>query len=246
MMMKVKNMSEMKNEITFIVPCYNEEEYIRDCIRSIKRAASNIQYEIIVVDNNCTDNTSDIARDEGVIVLTEERKGVVFARQTGYENAKYDLIANIDADSRIPENWVDIALKHIRSEKVAAVTGPLVYDDASIRLRIATRIYYYLAYFSNLFIGVFLQGGNCLIKKKYLDELNGYDTSIAFYGEDTMTAKRLYKYGKIKFVMNLNLYSSSRRLQKQGVMKTTWLYLINYFYVTFRNKSYSNDYKDFR
>jgi glycosyltransferase involved in cell wall biosynthesis len=232
--------------ISFIVPCYNEEQYIRDCIKSIKKAASNIDYEIIVIDNNCTDNTSEIARDEDVIVVTEDRKGVVFARQTGYENAKYDLIANIDADSRIPENWVDIALKNIQHEDVAAVTGPLVYDDASIWLRIATRFYYYVAYISNLFIGVFLQGGNCLIKKKYLDELDGYDTTIAFYGEDTMTAKRLYKYGKIKLLMNLNLYSSSRRLQKQGVFKTTWLYLINYFYVTFKNKSYSNDYKDFR
>jgi glycosyltransferase involved in cell wall biosynthesis len=232
--------------ISFIIPCYNEEDYIRDCIESIKKAASNIDYEIIVVDNNCTDNTSDIARNEGVIVLTEERKGVVFARQTGYENAKYDLIANIDADSRLPEYWVNIALKNIQPENVAAVTGPLVYDDGSVWLRIATRFYYYIAYISNLFVGVFLQGGNCLIKKKYLDELNGYDTSIAFYGEDTMTAKRLYEYGKIKLVMNLNLYSSSRRLQKQGVFKTTWLYLINYLYVTFRNKSYSNDYKDFR
>ena len=232
--------------ISFIVPCYNEEQYIRDCIKSIKKAASNIDYEIIVVDNNCTDNTSEIARDEDVIVVTEDRKGVVFARQTGYENAKYDLIANIDADSRIPENWVDVALKNIQPEDVAAVTGPLVYDDASIWLRIATRFYYYVAYISNFFIGVVLQGGNCLIKKKYLDELDGYDTTIAFYGEDTMTAKRLYKYGKIKLLMNLNLYSSSRRLQKQGVFKTTWLYLINYFYVTFKNKSYSNDYKDFR
>jgi glycosyltransferase involved in cell wall biosynthesis len=232
--------------ISFIVPCYNEEQYIRDCIKSIKKAASNINYEIIVIDNNCTDNTSEIARDEDVIVVTEDRKGVVFARQTGYENAKYDLIANIDADSRIPENWVDVALKNIQPEDVAAVTGPLVYDDASIWLRIATRFYYYVAYISNFFIGVFLQGGNCLIKKKYLDELDGYDTTIAFYGEDTMTAKRLYKYGKIKLLMNLNLYSSSRRLQKQGVFKTTWLYLINYFYVTFKNKSYSNDYKDFR
>lgn len=232
--------------ISFIIPCYNEENYIRDCIKSIKKASSNIDYEIIVVDNNCTDNTSNIARDEDVIVVTEERKGVVFARQTGYENAKYDLIANIDADSRIPENWVDVALKNIQSENIAAVTGPLVYDDASIWLRIATRFYYYIAYISNLFIGVFLQGGNCLIKKKYLDELNGYDTTIAFYGEDTMTAKRLYKYGKIKLVMNLNLYSSSRRLQKQGVLKTTWLYMINYLYITFKNKSYTKDYKDFR
>ena len=95
--------------ISFVIPCYNEEKYIKDCIRSIKEEASKslLSYEIIVVDNNCTDNTADIAFQEGVIVVPENQKGVVFARQKGYEIAMYDLIANIDADSRLCEGWVE-------------------------------------------------------------------------------------------------------------------------------------------
>jgi GT2 family glycosyltransferase len=113
-------------------------------------------------------------------------------------------------------------------------------------MSIMTKVYYYLAWFSNNYIGVFLQGGNALIKKSALDKVNGYDTSIAFYGEDTMTAKRLNQFGEIKFAMKLKLHSSPRRLKDQGVFKTTWLYLSNYFSVTFSNKSTTNDYKDFR
>jgi hypothetical protein len=93
---------------------------------------------------------------------------------------------------------------------------------------------------------VFVQGGNCLIRKDILDKANGYDTSIAFYGEDTMTAKRLHQFGKIKFVMKLRLHSSPRRLKEQGIINTSWLYISNYFSVTFKNKSATNDYKDFR
>jgi glycosyltransferase involved in cell wall biosynthesis len=233
--------------ISFVIPCYNEEKYIKDCIQSIKEEASCLLcYEIIVVDNNCTDNTASIAFQEGAIVVPENQKGVVFARQKGYEIAMYDLIANIDADSRLCKGWIETALDQINKADVVAVTGPLVYDDVSKTMTIMTKMYYYLAWFSNNYIGVFLQGGNALIKKSALDKVNGYDTSIAFYGEDTMTAKRLQEFGEIKFTMKLKLHSSPRRLKDQGVLKTTWLYLSNYFSVTFKNKSTTNDYKDFR
>lgn len=233
--------------ISFIIPCYNEEKYIRDCILSIKRETQHLPfYEIIVVDNNCTDATSWIATQENVVVVSEKQKGVVFARQKGYKVAKYDLIANIDADSRLSEGWVVTALKNIDNPEVVAVTGPLTYDNISFSLAILVKFYYYLAWFSNNFIGVFLQGGNSLIKKSALDMVDGYDTSIHFYGEDTMTAKRLNPFGKIKFVMQLNLHSSPRRLKDQGIISTTWLYLKNYFFVTFKNRASTNEYKDFR
>lgn len=232
--------------ISFIIPCYNEEDHIRDCIRSIKKEAELIPYEIIVVDNNCTDNTAYIAIEEGAILIKESRKGVVFARQAGYENAKYGLIANIDADSKLFSGWIWAAMKHISQPDVVAVTGPLMYDNASLALRIMTNIYYWFALQSNKYVGVFLQGGNSLIKKSALDKVNGYDLSIAFYGEDTMTAKRIEPFGKIIFEPKLFIYSSPRRLEEQGVLSTAWLYLTNYFSVTFKGKSTTNDYKDFR
>ncbi len=234
-------------EISFIIPCYNEEKYIRDCIQSIKKEAAFLKdYEIIVVDNNCTDNTALIAKQEGAIVVFEDKKGVVFARQKGYEASKYGLIANIDADSRLSDGWVLTALSNIKNPKIAAITGPLVYDNVSNSLRILTKVYYYLAWVSNNTIGVFLQGGNSLIRKSALDQANGYDVSIAFYGEDTMTAKRLEPYGDIKFIMKLKLHSSPRRLKDQGVITTTWLYLKNYLSVTFKDKATTSGYKDFR
>ena len=232
--------------ISFIIPCYNEQDYIKECIQSIKREAKWIPHEIIVVDNNCTDNTVYIAIQEGAIVVTEKQKGVVFARQSGYEHAKYSLIANIDADSRLFPGWIWIAMEHISQPDVVAVTGPIIYDGASLALRVLTRIYYWFALQSNKYIGVFLQGGNCLIRKSALDLVGGYDRSIAFYGEDTMTAKRLEQSGKIVFEPGLFIYSSPRRLKDQGIISTTWLYLTNYFSVTFKNKSTTDDYKDFR
>lgn len=232
--------------ISFIIPCYNEEEHIKACIRSIRKIVWYVPYEIIVVDNNCTDRTAEIAEEESVRVIKEIRKGVVFARQAGYEAARGWLIANIDADSEITENWIWEALSSLSKDDVVAVTGPLRYKDSSFTLNLMVKLYYLLAKFSNDHIGVFLQGGNCIIKKSALDKVGGYDTNIAFYGEDTMTAKRIQHLGKIVFNSYMITETSPRRLEEQGVIKTTWLYLTNYFSVTFKNKSTTNDYKDFR
>jgi glycosyltransferase involved in cell wall biosynthesis len=232
--------------ISFIIPCYNEEAHIKDCIRAIRKHVWYVPYEIIVVDNNCTDKTAEIAELESAFVIKETRKGVVHARQAGYEAATGRLIANIDADSKITDGWVWEALSCLSNDNVVAVSGPLEYDGTRFSLKVMTKLYYLLAKVSNDHIGVFLQGGNCMIKKKALDDVGGYDTSIAFYGEDTMTAKRIQHLGKIVFNMYMITTTSPRRLEEQGVLKTTWLYLTNYFSVTFKNKSTTNDYKDFR
>ena len=232
--------------ISFIIPCYNEEAHIKDCIRSIRKHVWYIPYEIIVVDNNCTDKTVEIAESEQAFVIKEPRKGVVFARQAGYEAAKGFLIANIDADSKIIDGWIWEALSRLSNDDVVAVTGPLEYEGAGFGLRIMTKLYYLIAKLSNDYVGVFLQGGNAMIKKSALDKVGGYDLNIAFYGEDTMTAKRIQHLGKIVFNMYMITTTSPRRLKEQGVIKTTWMYLTNYFSVTFKNKSTTNDYKDYR
>jgi glycosyltransferase involved in cell wall biosynthesis len=232
--------------ISFIIPCYNEEKHIKDCIRSIRKNVWYLPYEIIVVDNNCTDKTAKIAEKEQAFVIKETRKGVVFARQAGYQAARGRLIANIDADSKITSAWLWEALSGLSDDNVVAVTGPLEYEDVSSSLRMMTKLYYALAKISNDHIGVFLQGGNAIIRKSALDEVGGYDTSIAFYGEDTMTAKRIQHLGKIVFNPRMITTTSPRRLKEQGLIKTSWLYISNYFSVTFKNKSATKDYKDFR
>lgn len=236
------------NGVSFIIPCFNEEKNIARCIIAIAEEihAARINAEIIVVDNNCTDKTAEIAKSLGALVVQESTKGVVWARQKGYLTAKYDLVANIDADSFVSPGWLRTALIEIEDERIAALTGPLNFYDASYWVRASTKLYYLGAYISNKYIGYTIQGGNCIIKKEYLDICGGYDTSIEFYGEDTMTAKRLGKLGRVKFVFDMEIDSSARRLKQQGVFNTTWHYLINYFSIVFKGTPLTKKYKDYR
>src|SRR5215470_379454 len=130
--------------ITFIIPAFNEEKLIPFAISSIRAemAGRPNEHEILVVDNASTDRTAQVALEQGARVVQERRRGIVAARQAGYRHAKYDLLANIDADNTLPAGWLDRALAALDPATVV-VTGPLVYPEFSRPLRILTRVFYF-------------------------------------------------------------------------------------------------------
>ena len=95
------------NRISIIIPAYNEARTLPACLDAIARQ-SVPPYEVIVVDNNSSDETATIARSYPFVrVVPEARQGVVFARSTGFDAARGSVIARIDADTRVPADWVE-------------------------------------------------------------------------------------------------------------------------------------------
>lgn len=233
--------------ITFIIPALNEEKLIAFAIRSIRAemAGRPNEYEILVVDNASTDRTAEVALEQGAHVVQELRRGIVTARQAGYRHAKYELLANIDADNTIPAGWLDRALAALDPATVV-VTGPLVYPEFSLPLQILTRVFYFLGRLSHHTLGTMVQGGNFIVRKAALDAVEGYNTEIAFFGEDTDFAVRIAKVGNVKLVPKMWVYSSARRFQVEGIVLTTWRYILNYLTVTFRGKPVTTEYQDIR
>jgi glycosyltransferase involved in cell wall biosynthesis len=233
--------------VTFIIPAFNEEKLIPFAIRSIRGEMTGRpnEYEIIVVDNASTDRTAEVASEQGARVVQELRRGIVAARQAGYRHAKYDLLANIDADNTIPAGWLDKALSALDPPAVV-VTGPLVYPEFSRPLQIFTRVFYFLGRLSHHILGTMVQGGNFIVRKSALDAVGGYNTEIIFFGEDTDFAVRIAKVGNVKVVPKMWAYSSARRFQVEGVVLTTWRYILNYLTVTFLGKPATTKYQDIR
>jgi GT2 family glycosyltransferase len=186
-----------------------------------------------------------MALEQGVRVVQEPKRGIVTARQAGYRHARYDLLANIDADNTIPAGWLDNALAALDPATVV-VTGPLVYPEFSRPLQIFTRVFYVLGRLSHHALGTMVQGGNFIVRKSALDAVGGYNTEIAFFGEDTDFAVRIAKVGKVKLVPKMWVYSSTRRFQVEGVVLTTWRYILNYLTVTFLGKPVTTEYQDIR
>ena len=87
-------------EIGILIPCYNEELTIKATIEDFKNNVADC--DIIVCDNNSSDNTLRIALDCGAVVITENRQGKGFAMKSLFEYAKdkcYDITIMVDGDN---------------------------------------------------------------------------------------------------------------------------------------------------
>ncbi len=256
--------------LSFVVPAYNEEAYLPACLESILNqidpATSGLAAdacEIIVVNNASTDRTREVAlRYPGVTVVDEPRKGLTFARQAGFAASTGDLIANVDADSRLTPGWVAKVLTTFNDAEdaaspnthrpLAAFSGPLVYYDLTPQQRRLVYIFYMTAwttYAINRYIlrvGSMVQGGNFVVSRASLEAIGGFNTAISFYGEDTDIARRLNDVGEVRFTFDLKMSSSARRLKSEGMLTMAARYSINYLWTTFFKHPFTDTYVDIR
>jgi glycosyltransferase involved in cell wall biosynthesis len=242
--------------ISFVIPAYNEERLLPKHLDSIARELARGEYdaEVIVVNNASTDRTGEVAhRYPWVVVVDEPKKGMVRARQAGFAAATGDLIANVDADTMLPDGWLDRVLSEFeRDERLAALSGPHVYYDLAPWQRAFTKVWYMFGYFTHLInhhifnVGAMLQGGNFILRRKHLEQIGGFDTSIEFWGEDTDIAKRISKVGKVKWSFKLPIYVSGRRLKHEGTLRTAFKYAVNYVYTLMWGKPLMTAYTDVR
>jgi len=124
----------MEPEVSIIVPVYNGEKNIAECIESLL----NLDYpreklEIIIVDNNSKDRTKEIIEKYEVKYLFEARRGQFYARNTGIENSKGELLAFTDSDCVVDKNWLKYLVRNFTHEEIGGVGGKVVaYKPASI------------------------------------------------------------------------------------------------------------------
>ncbi len=111
--------------LSLIIPAYNEEQHISACLDSVA-AQSVMPFEVIVVDNNSTDNSVKIACSYPFVrVVKARQQGIVYARDAGFDAAKGTHIGRIDADSILPSDWVKrvTAFYADDSHNATALTG---------------------------------------------------------------------------------------------------------------------------
>lgn len=118
-------------KISLVIPVFNEEKYINRCLQSLKEQEEKPD-EIIVVDNNCTDKTIEIARKYPLRIIKEKKQGTTFARNAGFNAAKYEIIARCDADVILPKNWIKKIKQNFSQRKIDGLTGPGLFYDLPI------------------------------------------------------------------------------------------------------------------
>ncbi len=119
--------------VSIIIPVYNEEHHLRQCLEAIADQ-HEAPDEVIVVDNNSTDKTVEIAKSFPFVrLLTAKKQGVFYARNKGFDAAKSDIIGRIDADTRIDPDWIRQVKRIFLDDQVAAATGPVYWYDMPLK-----------------------------------------------------------------------------------------------------------------
>src|SRR6185369_3608670 len=112
--------------ISVVIPCHNEE----DGIAAVMAQMPPIIDEVVVVDNNSTDRTAEVATAAGARVVAETRKGYGYAHKAGYAAAKGDIIVTMDGDGTYPPDSVPLLLYVMLEEKVDFITARRWYSKS--------------------------------------------------------------------------------------------------------------------
>lgn len=120
-----------KDLVSVIVPVYNIEKYIKNCIESILRQ-TYMQIEVILVDDGSTDNSGKICdeyaeKDDRIRVIHKENGGVSSARNSGLLASEGEYISFVDGDDLLAINAVEVLMNDITED------NSLVYSGTSYR-----------------------------------------------------------------------------------------------------------------
>lgn len=194
----------MQNKIAIIIPVYNKELYVAECIESILvQSYQNI--EVILVDDGSTDGSLNILKayaqeDRRITILTQENQGPNAARYRGMQTAESQWVTFVDADDYIDKDFIetlvnhsndtDLVLSNLKSERFGHVYNFIMagkydfYQDSYIYNNL-----FYLGDSNNLTIHQCLPGS--LFRKGILEKAFGYMDFHIYFGEDS-TLKYLY------------------------------------------------------
>lgn len=231
--------------ISVIVPALNEEQLLPECLRSLKNQQFDRPYEIIVVDNGSDDGTAEAAAREGVRVVVEPHHGVTWARQKGLETAAGSILAFVDADTTVADDWLaQIFDSLMKNPTWAAVSGRIRYTESdNWRGKLPNVMVFFSLYSDMAFRWLFrkpgtLWGANFGVRKEALVKAGGFNKNIKFFGDDTELSLRLGKVGKIGFNKNQWAFTSPRRFENQGILKTSWAYIFSFISLVAFNKDF--------
>ncbi|MDO8591427.1 MAG: glycosyltransferase family A protein [bacterium] len=222
-------MSNKPLKLSIVIPVYNEEGYIGACLDSIA-AQTSAPDEVIVVDNNSTDQTVEIAKKYPFAsVIHETRQHQVFAQAAGFNIAKGDILGRIDADSILPPDWAKKIIKTFEDDsRLVAVTGGADPYDVPLKW-VGSTIFHGYIYLAGLIAGHrLLWGSNCAVTAPAWRKIKNKVMMRPDIWEDYDMAFCLRAYGRIGYIPN-NLVGVSFR-----AMHTTFRAHVSYQFRSIR------------
>ena len=167
--------------ISLIIPCYNEEAAIGKLVKSVPSSVG----EILVIDNNSSDRSAEVARSAGAKVVHESKQGYGAAIRRGFKEATGDILIVLDADGQYPIEKINEAVAYLKQNNLDFVSCNRFPLEDKTSLPLVRRFGNHLfTVFTNILFGISLkdsQSGMWVFKKEILDkiDLESYDMPLS-------------------------------------------------------------------
>jgi len=219
--------------ISIVIPALNEEEFLEDCIWSIKNQNYSGEYEIIIMDNGSDDRTQEIAKEHADKLYVEPDMSLPELRNAGIKRAEGEIIASTDADCLMDENWLKEAEKSLKNGNVL-VTGPIT----SIKNK---ELFQVLLYLYNIWLQISMNSlgfshasaGNCAFYRKEALEIGGFKH---FFPSDGKFGLDMSKKGSLRFNPDMLVFASMRRYEKDPIVNTSWELVLSHIRLRYGKK----------
>ena len=212
--------------ISVIVPAHDEEAWLPATLDSIRaaadhvRARSGVGVEIIVVDNDSTDETAAVARDHGATVVHEPVRSIGRARNTGARHASGEVLVFVDADVHIPRTLFEVIHETMLDPRCIGGGVDTEHHPERMIVRLHLRAWRVLAAVLPL-----VQGATQFCRRSAFEEVGGYPENI-WMGEDTdfyAALRRLARQTRgttVRLIRKPRVRPSSRRFDEWPLWKT--------------------------
>ena len=211
-------------KVSVIVPTYQEAEGIEAFLRQFEaQTLPRSEFELIVVDGDSRDGTRELAARYADRVLQQASPGIGGARNDGARIARGGLLATTDADCRVPPDWLERIVADFEDSAIVAVCGPDGPIDGGLKARF---LYFFVRSIIRIaaLAGVVGTGGtNSAFRKSAFLAIGGY-RNLA-HSDDIDIGVRIRAQGRVAFDPRLEVGLSVRRLEKNGYLRTFFLWL---------------------
>jgi glycosyltransferase involved in cell wall biosynthesis len=170
-----------KPKISVIVPCYNQAQYLGECLQSIA-SQTFTDWECVVVDDGSPDNTEETAakwtkKDSRFRYLKQQNSGVCAARNNGIENALGEWVLPLDADDKIAEKYLELAKNEFKNGYKLIYCNADFFGGKTGKWEIPEYNYFNQLRGNHIFISAFF-------RKNDWKNAGGFDTNLIYGFED--------------------------------------------------------------
>ncbi len=189
----------MKKKVSIIIPCYNSESHINDCIQSVLRQDyENI--EVIVVDDGSSDNSLKVLSqyENDITIITQKNQGACVARNRGLSLATGEYIKFLDSDDYLANNIISSQaeqMDNLSEDEIVYGNYTLVYPEIE-KLHKNKKIS--KEFTTEELINSDILTSTPLHRKKLLEKINGFDPRFK-HGQEWNLHVRLAAAG-VKFI----------------------------------------------